>query len=460
MYNTHELFNSSNYNPAFLSSDEKFTFSIFPLAGMSASLNDQEALRKVSDLLFFDEINEGMKDIFKSMVNKRLFYQHGEAALLNFGYHDDFGSFSFVIKDHVRLMVDFKGELSKFLMNSVDLSTRLDFVQEFPAEAIHFREYSLGYSKEIVEDKFSIGARAKLLFGKSFISSQVAASAVESEGNFYVVSQGTLDISVPAKRITDSNGQFVRLDPFATQSMVDYVMNAKNTGIAFDLGAKYMINPYWEVSASVIDLGNIKWNNNLHKMVFNGAYELDPSDVLVSSVDGVNIISKRNTDVSLEDDISDLFGVPEVSDAKYSGAIPASFYVGTNYHVNSSLHLGLVDRLVKYGELSYNSLALTANYRLDKRFTLVSGYSAYGNSFINIPLGIFYKWNSGQAYISSDNLVSIVAPSVSDFIGISFGASFYIFRPKMKYDRIYYLPFFKKKRKRNTNQKGLIFKAE
>ena len=456
-YHTDEMLYTSNFNPAFFFSKEKYTFSALPVAGGTLSLNDKDALTNVSDLLFSDDVNDLMKDIFKRMVNKKLYFQHGEMSLLNFGHHSKYGSFNFIIKDQLHLMLDFKGELSTFLMNENILSVPLNRSQTFPAEAIHFREYSLGYSNEVIERKLTVGFRAKLLYGKSFFSSEGSATTSADNGTYSVLSNGLINMSVPAQRVNDQAGNFQKLDPFANQSIMDYIFNTGNNGYAFDLGVKYSVTSDLKISASVANIGKINWKTNLHTLTLDGSYDFDINDIIVDQLAGV--ISKTDDEISFEDEISDIFEISDASEVDYKGSLPTSFYLGLHYKMNEQLNAGLVNRFTKFGELSYNSIAANINYKYNNRFTLVSGIGIYGDSYLNIPFGFLYKWQAGQAYFNIENTASILMPGISDFQGLSAGAVFYLFRPKMKYERFENLPFYKHKTKRKKDDKGLMFKG-
>jgi hypothetical protein len=62
-----------------------------------------------------------------------------------------------------------------------------------------------------------------------------------------------------------------------------------------------------------------------------------------------------------------------------------------------------------------------------------------------MPLAILYKRDSSQSFIGTDNFFSFLAPSATEFSGITFGTCFYLFRKKNPYrtpteDFPYYKP--------------------
>ena len=459
-YHTPELQQTAGFNPAFISAEEKFILSGLPTSGFSISYNDRVALSKVTDLLFEEEVNEVMKDIFRSLVNRRLFFQSGEFGILNFNFTSKVGLFNFVVKDHASLMLDFEGDLSKFLMNSKERSVPFGLSQDFPLEAVHYREYSLGFSRSFFNNRLAAGVRAKFLYGKSYLSSEVSATNRLTATKFDVVSSGKIYMSLPAEREENDDGQFTRIDPLGNSSIFNYLTNNGNRGTAIDFGFSYSIKPNLELSASIINIGKINWKEDTHDMDFGSTYELTRTDVEPEFRNGGIYVSKIDLDVSFDDNIEELFDLLNAEDFSFKRSIPVSYFLGLKYNINENLDLGLVERLISYDNFYFNSLALTVNRKLDERFTVVSGFGVYGDSYINVPLGATYKWYKGQAYLNVENLFSIFSIGVSDYQGVSFGVSFFPFKPKMKYDRVKYLPFFKKKRKKKKTDDGLIFKGE
>jgi hypothetical protein len=75
-------------------------------------------------------------------------------------------------------------------------------------------------------------------------------------------------------------------------------------------------------------------------------------------------------------------------------------------------------------------------------------------------MALLYKGNFGQMYLSSDNLASLFFPSLSEFEGISFGTSFYLFKNRNLYrDPTTLEPFHRPKKKWSRQKNGLIRKA-
>ncbi len=459
-YHTKDQYNTSNLNPAYLSSQEKFTFSFFPLSGVSVGLNNQENIKDIINLIQGGhQPDEDLKSAFNNLINGGLFYQHIESTLLNIGYNSDFGAFSFRIKENAQLLGNFQGEFSEFLMSPKFQSIVIDQPQYFPVDAVHYREYSLGYAREIFKSKLSVGVRAKLYFGKSSLFSEVEGKVIREADNFYLQTSGPMRLTAPVADVL-KNGLLVELNLADNFTVANYLMNSKNSGMGFDLGFKYKITPDLALSASILDVGRIKWKNNQNTLLFNSKYQFSSYSVTEAiNKNGLPILSKKYDKTSLSDSITKLFNI-EIDNLIYSKPLPVTLYAGLQYQINPTLNLGIVDRFKYAKGLNHNSFSMTANYDVNKTLSVSTGYSIIGNSYFNIPFAILYQWASGQTYIGTDNVLSYFFPSFSDFTGITFGMCLFPFRTSKKYTNDWgYLPFYKQKKRKSLSKKGLIYNS-
>jgi len=447
-YHTNDQFNSSNFNPAFLTSQQKFTFSIFPLSGMSVGYNNQQVVKDMLTSFLSGGIDkDNLTIVFKSLLKHDLFYQRFESSLLNFGYNSTIGSFDFRIKEVEQLRTGFKGPFSEFLTSTASQTIILNQAQLFPADAVHYREYSLGYAKEIIKNKLSVGLRAKIYFGKASAVSEVQGEVILKNGSYILETFGPIKTSIPMDMSIGKDSILYGANLPQNFSASTYLTNSKNIGAGIDLGFNYKINSRIVLSASITDFGKINWNNNLKTINYMGKYKL-PGKYIANA--GSNFLTKTSA-FNLDDvNVYELFK-STLDSNKYSTHLPTTFYVGLQYQINPALNIGLVDRFINSKGMNHNSFSLTANYDLNKKLTISTGYSTIGKAYNNIPFAILYNWGGGQSYFGTDNFLSFLLPSISDYTGITFGTCFFLFRPKVKYyNRDEYLPFYKERK-----QKGL-----
>lgn len=441
MFNSGNQSISSDYNPAKLLGQEQYSLGVFPFAGMNVAYNNQAVInRMLRNVLRGDTTQSAYRDVFKGLVSHGLFTQRFETSLFQFGYNHRVGSFHFRVRDVEQMMIDFKGNFTDFILNQSATTLFLNQSQFLPATALHYREYSLAFARELVEKRLSVGVRAKLYFGKAAFVSDIYGALNLKNDTFRLNTTGMLKLSAPVRTVINDREV---LQPFETNpdfSVSGYLFNSKNPGTGLDLGIVYTPNEQVSISASLLDLGIIHWKTDLQALLLKGEIALD--DDLVS-VSGTNAITKGPGFAEEVEDNFDLFKVDSASQ-RFSTPLPVHIYAGIQYKHNANLSFGIVNRYIYLKNLAQNSLMFSVNYLFSEKVSLNTGYSVIGNSYFNIPFGLVYTWESGHSFIGTDNLFSLLLPSLSDFTGIAFGTSFYLFRKKIKYRKAQeYLPFYR-----------------
>jgi hypothetical protein len=139
--------------------------------------------------------------------------------------------------------------------------------------------------------------------------------------------------------------------------------------------------------------------------------------------------------------------------------MPVSIYAGIKHQLNPRLNISLIDRYVYLKNMNHNSLSFLVGFDINKKLSVSTGYCTISNSYANLPLAFLYKMGIGQMYIGTDNLLSFIIPSISDFAGISFGTCFYLFKNSGSSNSISDdYPFYKPKKQRRNPKTGLIWK--
>jgi len=456
-YPIENQFNSSGYNPAFLTSDAQFTFSIFPLAGTNIGFNNQKEIQNLmSKLLSGVNNDDEYIDIVKSMVGRPTFNQKLESELLTFTYRSQFGFLNFRIMESVAFSASVKGPVSEFMILPETKSVVVDEVQNIPAQIMHYREYSLAYSLPQENRKLSAGIRAKLYFGKSVFSSEISGAIRNQGGSYALKTWGKGYISIPEDSVTNSYGSTNSLPSIS--SIGSYVLNSGNPGIGVDLGLKYKITPKLSASLSVIDLGKIFWKTNLNSKIFDGEYPFKDTSIDPSFEDGVEVITKTSDSVSFTNSFSNVFNLSYVK-SRFSTPLPVTVYAGLSYQVKPTINISLVNRFIQLKDMNHNSFSIFAKFDISKKLTVNTGYSIIGNAYNNIPLAIQLNRDFGQIYVGTDNLLAFVVPSVSEFSGLTFGTCFYLFRKRDLYDLpTETAPFHKPKKVKKVRNSGRILK--
>lgn len=456
-YPLKDQFNSYEFNPAFLSSPEKFTFSIFPLAGMNFGMNNQALLRDALAESRSGVISEAYyEDLFDRMLDKKSFHQYVEGTFLNFTWRSKKGFLNFRVKDRQFLDASIEGEVTDFIFKTDIHSAAIGRVQHFPVQSSHYREYSLGYSFASPDKRLSAGIRGKLYFGKYAFYSSIDGFIGTQNGEYGLVTSGKANVSFPGKTINSENNDTYTI-AFSSANIKNYLFNSGNPGIGVDLGIDYEVNEKLNLSLSVIDLGWIHWKENLNSRIMDKVFPFYYSTYAVQTIAGVPTITKREN--YAYSDSFDFFDLKNDS-SSFSKPMPVTIYAGLKYEVNPGFDVNVTDRFIAIKNQSYNSLSVAANFDVSRKLSLSTGYSIIGNSFINIPFALLYKHSFGQVYFGSDNLTFLFSPTRADYASLSFGACFYLFTNRnLLLKRSEYLPYYQPRKTIKNSGSGLIIKA-
>jgi len=457
-YPMREQFNSFDYNPAFLTSPERFTFSMFPLAGFAVNVNHQDLVREALPKYLAGKNNEQDYDeLFTRLIDRSSLYESAEVTFLNFTYRSNKGFFNFRVKDRQLMGASVKSDLTDFIFKNDIRSVALNQLFHYPAQAIHYREYSLGYSHTSPDKRLSLGIRGKLYYGKFAFYSSIDALVGSRANQYGLATTGMINLSYPASILINPDSNTYEVD-LSKNNIRKYIWNNGNPGMGVDLGLDYKIGPRLNVSMSVIDLGRINWKKDPSTWDMTNGYPFYYATYGIEDVDGVPTITKRE-DYKYSETFN-IIGTKQDSNA-FTRALPATIYAGISYEVHPGFYLSATNRYVVMKNMGYNSLALGATADVNKRVTINTGYSIIGDSYFNIPLAFMYQHNYGQFYIGTDNINIFFTSTGRYWATLNFGACFYLFTQRnLLLKRLDYLPFYQPRKSLRNKQSGLRVKSK
>ncbi len=400
--------------------------------------------------------NDYYMNVLETMANKSMFNQNIESAMLNFTYRSKVGFLNFRIKDVQTFSASAKGDLTKFILKEESQSAVIDEIQYLPTQAIHYREYSLGYSYKSPMNKFSAGIRAKLYFGKAAMFSSLYGSINNESGNYVLNTTGELNLSFPQSTNPTSSGA-PDITKISGSKIANYLLNTGNPGFGVDLGINYRFTPNLSLSMSVIDLGKINWNNNLSSRYFD-PYTLPVLSFIVPTLEPLEIIKKDGYKYYTK--LPTYLNEGSIP-TSFSRSLPLTIYAGIKYRIKPNLTISFTDRYLLVKNLSYNSLSVTATIDVNKKMSINTGYSIIGDSYFNLPVAFLLKKDFGQMYFGTDNIASFLLPSIFDYASFSCGTCFYLFKNRDSKNSFSpdENPFYKSRIIKKDRKSGLIRRA-
>jgi hypothetical protein len=260
-------------------------------------------------------------------------------------------------------------------------------------EALEYLEIGYGASYT-VNKKLTVGAKMKLLKGVANVTTQKASFDLSLSDTYAITVKGDADIrSSGVHNFNDSNFDFGK-------SWRDYT---KNGGVAFDLGATYQVNDKITVGMSLIDLGSIKWKNDLY------GYKLDPSKASYT-FEGINVqdLIDGNSDYfnSVSDSLQKKFDFTEGKISSYKTALPGKMYLSGSYKITRALYANALFFAEKFRGRMMTGLSASVTKDFGRIFSSSVSYTVSNNSFNNIGAGFSLNLPPFQLYLVSDNLLT------------------------------------------------------
>jgi hypothetical protein len=285
------------------------------------------------------------------------------------------------------------------------------------ANADYYREYAFGVSK-VINNKLTLGAKAKLLFGKADVYTSKSASGLYTsspEWNLHLNSNVTVKESLPVTIETDANGKISSITVNEINP-VKFLLNPQNKGFAFDFGYIYKYDDKTTLSGSLLDLGLIRWKSDAAILTENGQFVWQGTG-LNSNFNSANYASQ------LYDSITNAFNLSSKPGFYFSYLAP-KIYIGGTYALNKKVDFGVLNRNEIFWNKMHSSLTVSANTYFYKFLTASAGWSYINHSVNNIGIGLGLKAPNFIFHIISDNALGFFDYKNTRNINLRFGFNF------------------------------------
>ncbi|MGL1887560.1 MAG: DUF5723 family protein [Reichenbachiella sp.] len=283
-------------------------------------------------------------------------------------------------------------------------------------DARYYREYGIGFWKDMPEQKFQYGVRLKFLNGMASVITDNELSGTVGIGTDY---DHSFDIE---KGVVNTSG----LNVINSDELTSHLISNGNLGAGIDIGANWAINEYVSAAISVNDLGFIHW-------------KVDPENYALQdttfSFVGVDLTNIDDFEKAFEDSLTNRF-VDTTYVKSYTSGLNTTAYGSVTYNLSSS------DKVTATIGTSVVSGNFRMQYALGYTKKLGDIFSISANA-IRTPqqgfdLGIAYALDLGavQLYMASDKLIKVWNVPETSSIDFRFGINFIFGKTKeVKDDR-------------------------
>ncbi len=366
---------------------------------------------KYSDLIKHrgDSLYLDYDNMLSKLSKNNYFSTAIQPDLLSFGFRIGKNYISFNATEKINFQFRYPKNFMEFVWkgNGGLLGEEVKF--NFGVNFIHYREYGLGFAREI-NDKLTVGAKFKYLYGMENVWTEKADVSLTTDPN---------DFSLTAKSNIIINTAGVDSSSTSDINVKDYLLKKKNKGMGIDLGGVYKLTNKITLSASVIDLGFIKWKDGVSNYVSN-----DPNGQFTYQGLDLNQVfnsdSTNNPTSVITDSLSKIFKINTVHN-EYKTKLSTKIYLGANYNFAEKSNAGLLIYSQIFDKSIHPGLALSFNQRVGRWFNVSASYSIYNRSYNNVGLGIAISGGPVQYYIVSDNVLGSFFPQNTKNLHLHFG---------------------------------------
>ncbi|MBN1414135.1 MAG: hypothetical protein JW973_03450 [Bacteroidales bacterium] len=334
--------------------------------------------------------------------------------LLSVGARSNEMYYTFDIAEKIYSRLMYNDDLVDFVLTGNKRGERFDF-SNTNVDLTSYLEFATGISR-IVNERLTVGARLKLLYGQVNISSNNKEISLITEEDWTINSNLDMRICIPGLKIpVDENGEF-DLDT------VDFEFDAleigqaafSNMGLGLDLGMHYALTDKIRISASLIDLAGIRWSANPYSIRQDASYvyrgiEYDPSD----STDMMD---------NFLDSLKSVFSFTAATDPYYT-LLPVKLFVGGTYQIIDQIGIGILSRTEYYKKKLREQLTLSVNFTPCRMLAFSFSYTIMNNTYNNIGLGLSTRLGPFSFYLVTDNLPTAYATEQSGNMIIPYRAS-------------------------------------
>lgn len=401
LYNLYGTPQATTVNPSFMPKNKIYIslplgMTTIGVSNSGFSFND--LFTKRSD----DSLIVNTESVVAGLAKRNIFAVENSIELLGLGVKVKGTYFNLAVNTKLQTNFIYPKDLLKFALegNGKNYIGKRASLDGLGYNLNAFTEIAFGATHQI-NDKLSIGGRLKFLSGIANVTTRESKLGIYTDPETFAITiDGSAEIN--SSNISQFYTDTVSSGNAQLKNLVPNAYNFENFGIGMDLGASFKMNEKVTLSASIIDLGTIRWKSN------TTSYKTNQFSY---TFDGIDLKQYFNSDSSsgngfenLRDSIEKAFNYEE-SSAPYSTSLYTKFYIAGNYWFNNSINVGAIV-LSEFIKGRYNpGISLSASALVNNWLSATINYSIFNKTYTNIGVGVSIKGGPVQFFILSDNIL-------------------------------------------------------
>ena len=338
-----------------------------------------------------------------------------DMSLLSFGFRAFGGFNTFDIRLRSNSSINIPYSMFNFMKSGMTNEEGTHYnIKDLAVRSNNYVELALGHSREILDDRLTVGAKVKFLFGGANVDARIENMDLHmSQNEWHVYADGVMNGSL--------KGAYFETDETNSQGhneLSGFDVDGGGLGgfgLGFDLGAVYKMDDFVEgltLSASLLDLGFIHWNNTLRART-TGEYTFAGFKLPIV-VDGEDN-DPGTLDNQLEDlgdDLADMFNFYEEKvDGGRTTALAATLNIGAEYALPwyKKLRFGFLSSTYFNRPFTWSEGRFSANVAPVSWFEASVNYacSSFGSS---LGWVLNFHPNGFNFFIGTDHMITRVTP--------------------------------------------------
>ena len=272
-----------------------------------------------------------------------------------------------------------------------------------------YQEFGLGFGYKVT-DKLTLGTRLKYLVGIATYQTANAKASIYTDPEYYQLTANT-DYLINTGGLPESdidNGEFLNFDDFEPSLFGD------NRGFAVDFGATFEVSEKLTVQASALNIGKIKWEEEVNNYWSNGTSTFAGLDFQPIFEDG---------DYEPEDILDTIANTFEFTSSKngFNTVLPSTFYLSGTYNVMPKLTVGALLYAQDYRSDLTTAFALNVKKDLGKIFSISGQYAFIEGGANNLGVSTALRLGPVQIFATSDNIIPLMNPMKGQNVNMRFG---------------------------------------
>ena len=316
--------------------------------------------------------------VMRNLGNRTIANTNFDLNVLAFGFRVKKSYHTFDVSLKGNMDITLPGDVFRFMkVGGSDGNAVYDF-SDLSLSSDAYAQVAYGFSRRFL-DKFNVGIRLKGLMGIESMRTKIKDLSLKMDGDQWMVKAegNAMFSSIPASIAAGE-------DDITTEQLMSLVQKP-NIGFAVDLGVSVDLFKYLTLSASIVDLGLISWNNVATYRLSNEPWVYEGFNLSTDQ----NVSSNFNEQLDAElNKLGSLFNVEDMTPemkAKHMQKLAMTAHVGVEARLPfyERLSVGILGTHRFNGSHSWTEGRFSLNWALLRWFSLAANYaiSDLGHSY-------------------------------------------------------------------------------